>query len=271
MARKPEDFRFSTRHSNVERLEAQASFFQRQAVHATVPLRQGISRQEACGKSPLQYCFHSKHLLACVPTFSKPTVPYILTVAHVNCWQTFVRLIPPVHDPLKFNAKKAVETDGKGPPKNSDLDTIEAHNWEMYTARLICVFELDVLCRDPTTQQLQVEKCRLAYIQYLDTCNNNQKSTIDGLQETDRVQGEAANKRQQYEVVEYERILGPEYLIPCFEDPVTMQLYHERIEKGRDIRKFPLSDKEVWRRMTFGRRIGGAHATPVVVSETCGK
>ena len=130
----------------------------------------------------------------------------------------------------------------------------------MYTARLICVFEIDVLCHG-----YKPNKCRLAYIQYLDVCPNNPKSTIDKLQDSDRVVGEDPSKRQQYEVIEYDRILGAEYLIPCFEDPVTMESYRARIASGKDIRQVPLSDKEVWRRVIFGRRVGSAHATPGVM------
>jgi hypothetical protein len=126
----------------------------------------------------------------------------------------------------------------------------------MYTARLICIFEIELVCHD-----YKKAKCKLAYVHYLDTCDNNPKSVVDRLQDTDRVTGQGHSKRQQYEVVEYDRILGAEYLVPCVGDATTMQKYHDRVNSGKDVREQPLSDKEVWRRVQLGRKIGSAHAT----------
>jgi hypothetical protein len=173
--------------------------------------------------------------------------------------QTFVRLIPPVHSVHTFNAGKAFKEDGKGPKQGAAEEQYMAHNWEMYTARLICVFEIDVIGKNYVRQT-----CKLAYIHYLDACANNGKSTIDKLQNTDRVRGQNPDQRQLYEVVEYERILGPEFIIPCFEEDSTMKAYNERISRGNtDLCRKPLTQKEVWCRMKFVRWIGSAHATPV--------
>ena len=120
---------------------------------------------------------------------------------------------------------------------------------------LLSAFTCDLYCKDGQPQTL-----RLALVMWLEGAESREDlqaflSDVDKAQGTIPLRG---NKHPHYDVIEVDRILGPEYIIPAFTQPG-----HEKYLKSRDFRKEPISEHEVWTTIALARKIGCAHPTTV--------
>ena len=79
------------------------------------------------------------------------------------------------------------------------------------------------------------------------------------LSDVDKLQGTVPLKgchTPHYDVIDVDRILGPEYIIPSF-----AQSEGEAALRGRNYRDNPITDKEVWTTVALARKIGSAFPT----------
>ena len=97
---------------------------------------------------------------------------------------------------------------------------------------------------------------RLALVMWLDACRAS--GHIRSSELSNHVTG--TGKDGWYDIIEADRIIGPEFLVPCLEmSDEDAQEYVQCGVERRDFRKRPITDKEKWTRVVIARRIGSAH------------
>ncbi len=122
-----------------------------------------------------------------------------------------------------------------------------------WTGLLISVFECDVICEEGATKTL-----RLALVMWLEAKKTD--TAMDVLQRTQNVTG--TGKDRWYDIIEVDRILGPEYIVPSMElsaQGSQDDASDEYALGGRDFRKRPITATEKWTRVVMARTIGSAH------------
>ena len=149
----------------------------------------------------------------------------------------------------------SLQTFNENNPFKTGIDCNET----TWTGLLISVFECDVICHQGVTQTL-----RLALVMWLEAEETN--TQLDKLQNTQNVTG--TGKDGWYDLIEVDRIIGPEYIVPSMEmsdqgspdDASDVYVLGER-----DFRKRPITTSEKWTRVVMARTIGSAH--PVMRSD----
>ncbi len=122
-----------------------------------------------------------------------------------------------------------------------------------WTGLLISVFECDVITNQGGTKTL-----RLALVMWLQA--QKTKTQLDKLQSTKNVAG--TGKDGWYDIIEVDRIIGPEYIVPSMElaeQGSQDDASHVYALGERDFRKRPITASEKWTRVVMARTIGSAH------------
>ena len=110
-----------------------------------------------------------------------------------------------------------------------------------------------MICNKGATRTLRL--ALVMWLQAADTCTQ-----LDTLQQTQNVTG--TGKDGWYDIIEVDRILGPEYIVPSMEMSDQGSLDDARDEHAvgtRDFRKRPITATENWTRVVMARTIGSAH------------
>lgn len=128
-------------------------------------------------------------------------------------------------------------------------------NAETWAGLLLSVFTIDLYCKHRKPQS-----CKLALVMWLEGAYGRSDlegflSEVDRLQDTVPMQG---CKTPHYDVIEVDRILGPEYIIPAFS-----QAGYEQYLLKRDFRKQPISEGEMFSTISLARKIGSAYPTTI--------
>ena len=144
--------------------------------------------------------------------------------------------------PGDFDHQTAFDTDGMG----TNMDDEEDDTAQMWTGQVISFFTVSVLLHN--WQECHME---LAFVRWFDSHCNLKGSVLDRMQNTDRLCGQS--KVPFYDVIEADRVLGPEFLVPSFDDKSC------QITEKVDFRKRHLTNKNVMRRLKFARLVGSAH------------
>ena len=122
-----------------------------------------------------------------------------------------------------------------------------------WTGLLVSLFECDIICRDFETKTL-----RLALVMWLKTTPS--EACVHSPHESHDVTG--TGNDGWYDIIEIDRLLGPEYIVPCMRmSDEECHVYVDSRCERRDFRKRPITDKEKWTRVSMARRIGSAHTS----------
>ena len=154
--------------------------------------------------------------------------------------QGFFRLLPGHLLPTTFDHITAFDTDGLGEER-----TDGSNNCEMWTGQVITFFTASVLVKGWKEAVME-----LAFVRWFDSRPDHKGSVLDSMQNTDRVCGQL--KVPFYDIIEADRILGPEFLVPSFDDESC------KITRGVNFRKDPMTNQHVMRRLKFARLVGSA-------------
>lgn len=161
-----------------------------------------------------------------------------------NMWQSYFRCIRPGVQIGEFLPLEAFE----GKCSNQG-------NAETWAGLLLSVFTMDLYCK-----HRQQQSCKLALVMWLEGASGRPDlqqflSDVDILQGTVPLHG---CETPHYDVIEVDRILGPEYIIPAFSQPA-----HEKYLMKRDFRKEPISKNEIFSTISLARNIGSAYPTTI--------
>ena len=157
--------------------------------------------------------------------------------------------------PKEFQPEESLQQDGQ----SESMPEGRCNYAELWTALLVAFVQLDFIALDKDGSCYK-QTVKLAYIMWLEAYPNNSNSIIDRLQNSDRVhlEGNCA----QYDCIEADRIVGPEFLAPCFEETEE-----DQYSALRDFRIKHIQPKEGMRRLVLLRRVGMPHCT--VEHEAC--
>ena len=122
-----------------------------------------------------------------------------------------------------------------------------------WTGLLVSLFECDIICQDFQTKTL-----RMALVMWLATAPS--ESFVHSSHEAHEVTG--TGKEGWYDIIEVDRLLGPEYIVPCMRiSDEEAGVYVDSGSERRDFRKRPITGTEKWTRVVMARRIGSAHTS----------
>lgn len=158
-------------------------------------------------------------------------------------WQSYFRSIRSGVSIQEFRAHVAFSPDRRP-------DDVQSETW---AGQLLSVFTCDLYCKDRKPQS-----CKLALVMWLEGADSrkdlqNFQSEVDKRQGTLPLRGCMS---PHYDIIDVDRILGPEYIIPSF-----AQSEGEAQLRGRDYRTNPITDREVWTTIALARKIGSAFPT----------
>lgn len=139
--------------------------------------------------------------------------------------------------------------------QNNPFKQDEDCNIQTWTGLLVALFECDIICIGDKLKTL-----RLALVMWLEATPSQRE--IHTSQDAHDVTG--TGNHAHYDIIEVDRILGPEYIVPSMQmSDEEAILYVDEGEESRDFRKRPITDKEKWSRVVLAKRIGSAPQTSV--------
>ena len=193
-----------------------------------------------------QDTFHHKWISVSTNSWLSPWYP-CTSCQHSDIgtyvWQSYFRSIRSGVSIQEFRADLAFST-------NSPSHEVKAETW---VGQLLSVFTCDLYCKDR-----QPQSCKLALVMWLEGAESR-TDLNDFLSDVDKFEGTVPLRGCQtphYDVIDVDRILGPEYIIPSF-----LRSEGEAQLQGRNYRDNPITDKEVWTTVALARKIGSAFPT----------
>lgn len=127
----------------------------------------------------------------------------------------------------------------------TNMDVKEDDTAQMWTGQVMSFFTVSVLLHN--WQECHME---LAFVLWFDSRSNLKDRVLDRMQNTDRLCGQI--KVPFYNVIEADRVLGPEFLVPSFDDKSC------NIMQQVNFRKRHMTNKHVMQRLKFARLVGSA-------------